>query len=112
MKILICGCCGERAPGKQHWNHDTGFGLCPRCAERFATDGREHVLDELRGYGTPGVNFAAPLTRLAAPGMLVAWKTLAEDGEYHGYHVGTLKEWDNGTAIVGSKGQEQAVRCA
>ena len=111
MKILTCGCCGERAPGKQHWNHDTGYGLCPRCALMFATDPREHMREELKGYGKAGVNYAAPLTRECVPGMLVAWKTLADDGEYHGFRVGKLKEWDNGTAIVLENGKETAVRC-
>ncbi len=89
MKILKCGCCGEAAPGKQHFNQDTGFGLCPRCA--------------------PGVNFAMPLNDQCQPGMLVAWHTIADDGEYHGWHVGVLKEWDNGTAIVREDSKEKAV---
>jgi hypothetical protein len=111
MKILTCGVCGERAPGKQHWNHDAGFGLCPRCAYRLAADPREHVRGELLGYGTPGVNYAAPLSDACDPGMLVAWHTLADDGEFHGWHVGTLKEWDNGTAIVRTAdGREKAVQ--
>ena len=110
MRILTCGCCGERAPGKQHWNQDKGFGLCPRCVPAILNNPRAG-LDELKGYGTPGVNFAAPLARDCAPGMLVAWKTVADDGEYHGYHVGTLKEWDNGTAIVRTEAGEKAVRC-
>ncbi len=110
MKKLTCGCCGNGCLGKQHWNHDTGFGLCPKCAVFIAEKGH---LDELKGYGTPGVNYAAPLVRECKPGMLVGWKTL--DGEWH---TGTLKEWDNGTAIVreyrrhftGEEDREIAVR--
>jgi hypothetical protein len=112
MRILTCGCCGERAPAlKQHWNQDTGFGLCPRCVP-YILDNPRAGNEELKGYGTPGLNFAVPLDRQCVPGMLVAWKTLAEDGEYHGYHVGKLKEWDNGTAIVTADGREHAVRAA
>lgn len=110
MKILKCGCCGERAPGKQHWNQDTGFGLCPRCVPYILNNPRAGV-EELRAYGTPGVNYATPLVAGLDPGLLVAWKTLADDGEFHGWHVGTLKEWDNGTAIVRADGKDHAARC-
>ena len=92
MKRLTCGCCGEAALGKQHWNHDTGYGLCAKCVpfvSRFGTD-------ELFGYGTPGVNYAVPLSRECKPGMLVSWTTIDREE----LHVGTLKEWDNGTAII------------
>lgn len=95
MKRLICGCCGESALGKQHWNHDTGFGLCAHCVYHFLERG-ERCADELKGYGNPGVNWAVPLTRDCQPGMLVSWKTVGDDRP----HVGTLKEWDNGTAII------------
>ncbi len=111
MKILTCGCCGERAPAlKQHWNQDKGFGLCPRCVPAILNNPRAGI-EELKGYGTPGTNFAAPLLRECVPGLLVAWKNLADDGEYHGYHVGILKEWDNGTAIIHAGNHELAVRC-
>ena len=108
MKILICGCCGERAPGKQHWNQDTGYGLCPRCVPAILNNPHSGI-DELKGYGTPGVHFAAPLSPDCQPGALVAWHTFADDGEFHGWHVGKLKEWDNGTAIVMENGKERAV---
>ena len=110
MKILKCGCCGERAPGRQHWNQDTGFGLCPRCVPFILNNPRAGI-DELRGYGTPGFNFAVPITlgEWCKKGALVAWHTVADDGEFHGWHVGTFKEWDNGTAIVLEDGKEKAV---
>lgn len=94
MKTLQCGCCGERTKGKQHWNQDTGYGLCPRCV-KFLIDRSE--LDELKGYGKAGVNFAAPLSRDCPVGALVFWDNA--DGSLRP-HFGTLKEWDNGTAII------------
>ncbi len=110
MKILTCGCCGERAPSnKQHWNQDTGFGLCPRCVPHILNNPRAGI-EELKGYGKPGVNYATPLTAEWAPGLLVAWHTFADDGEYHGWHVGVLKEFDNGTAIIRENGKDVAVR--
>jgi hypothetical protein len=109
MKILICGCCGGRAPGKQHWNHDTGYGLCPACVPVILNNPRAGI-EELKGYGKPGVNFAVPLCPGLAPGLLVAWKTLAGDGEFNGYRVGTLVEWDNGTAVIRTKEGKSAIR--
>ena len=112
MKTLICGCCGARAKGKQHWNHDTGYGLCAACVYYLA---ERNEIDELKGYGTPGVNFAAPLTTDCAKGMLVSWRNVG-DGE-RTYHIGTIKDWDNGTAIISEidaldERHETAVRCA
>lgn len=95
MAYLRCGCCGERAEGgKQHWNQDTGFGLCAKCVHYIAKKNPE----ELNSYGTPGVNFATPLTRDCKPGMLVSWRSVSDiEGEYR---IGKIKEWDNGTAII------------
>lgn len=113
MKTLQCSCCGGRTKGKQHWNQDTGYGLCPKCVHWFIERGS---LDELKGHGTPGVNFAAPLSLECTPGMLVGWKTRGNDEEWDTWHIGNLKEFDNGTAIVREIGdcderKEVAVRC-
>lgn len=114
MKTLQCACCGERTKGKQHWNQDTGYGLCPRCAVWIA--GRKGD-EELKGYGTPGVNFAAPLSMECKPGMLVGWKTRGDGDSWDTWHIGVLKEFDNGTAIVREindldERREVAVRCS
>ncbi len=104
-KRLQCGCCGSSAFGRQHWNHDTGFGLCAKCAMDFAANPAKYG-DELSGYGTPGHNFAMPLHADCQPGALVSWKTLG--GEVLS---GTLKEWDNGTAIIRDEdNKEHAIR--
>lgn len=95
MKTLQCSCCGARTKGKQHWNQDTGYGLCPKCAAWIATRNDGRYADDLKAYGTPGLNYAAPLAAGCTPGMLVAWKTLDDN-----WHIGILKEWDNGTAII------------
>ena len=114
MKTLTCSCCGSRTKGKQHWNRDKGYGLCPKCVHWFVERGN---LDELKASGTPGVNFAAPLSLECLPGMLVGWKTRDVGSDWDSWHIGTLKEFDNGTAIVSEFGllderKEVAVRCA
>lgn len=89
MKTLQCACCGDNCLGKQWWNRDHGFGVCPRCAYN---EDQEEVG---KMYGKPGIHYAAILNAECVQGMLVGWKTLNGD-----WHVGTLKEWDNGTAII------------
>jgi hypothetical protein len=56
---LTCTCCGGSAGRwQQHWNQDTGYGLCASCRDwiwsRNHGDTREHFE---RTYGKPGVNF-------------------------------------------------------
>jgi hypothetical protein len=60
MRRLICCCCGEAAGRfKQHWNRDTGFGLCPKCALWLKARGTTD--EEMRDlYGVEGVNYASP----------------------------------------------------
>jgi hypothetical protein len=56
---MTCCCCGKSA-GKwqQHWNRDTGFGICKRCVDwqqsRGTTDAE--VLDL---YGRENINWGA-----------------------------------------------------
>lgn len=63
VRNLRCCCCDESA-GRwaQHWNRDTGYGLCAACArrirERGGPDATPEAMDRL--YGRPGVNYADP----------------------------------------------------
>jgi len=52
---LTCCCCGQSTIGRQHWNRDTGFGLCDDCIElchRSMTDE-----DMQSCYGKLGYNY-------------------------------------------------------
>ena len=54
-KRLECCCCGTYAPGRQWWNRDTGYGLCPGCVTLCAggiKPGEEH-----KAYGVRGIHF-------------------------------------------------------
>lgn len=56
MTHLTCCVCGDYA-GRwtQHWNRDTGYGICRRCV-----DESPETPDEIRNlYGVEGVNYAA-----------------------------------------------------
>ena len=108
---LQCTCCGSEAIARQWWNQDTGFGLCGPCAVIVATHrpfGHDPMPPEefRRSYGEAGFHFAIPLIRDLSLGTLVWWKTMDEQ-----VHAGSLKSYDNGTAIVGVHGdEEKAVR--
>lgn len=54
---LDCCVCGAGA-GRwaQHWNRDTGYGICGQCAAEQAAIETPERMQEL--YGTPGVNYA------------------------------------------------------
>lgn len=61
-KHLECCVCGADA-GKfqQHWNRDTGYGICPSCV---AEEAGWHTAEELQSlYGKVGVNYDQPLYR-------------------------------------------------
>lgn len=53
---LQCGCCGASTWGRQHWNIDDGYGLCPDCIPLV-----ERSPGELAGYGIHGIHFGANL---------------------------------------------------
>lgn len=55
-RYMTCCVCGQSAGRwQQHWNRDTGFGVCKRCADEEAKrlDLDEHV----SYYGRAGVNY-------------------------------------------------------
>lgn len=56
---LTCNCCGEGA-GRfvQHWNRDTGWGICRNCLNRHYI-GKGHDAAEIRSlFGEEGINYA------------------------------------------------------
>jgi hypothetical protein len=54
---LTCSCCGEDAGRwQQHWNRDTGYGVCRKCITGILKD---TPADELAScYGIAGINYA------------------------------------------------------
>lgn len=56
---LTCCCCGESAgKWKQHWNRDTGYGICAKCVTWARSRGETE--DEITSlYGTEGKNWGA-----------------------------------------------------
>jgi hypothetical protein len=55
IKHLNCCCCGERTLGRQWWNRDTGFGLCPKCADRISKSEDQETMKSC--YGEKGVHY-------------------------------------------------------
>lgn len=59
MRQLTCCVCGAHAGyWAQHYNRDTGWGICSSCAAEQA--GKESPENMLSYYGKPGVNYEAP----------------------------------------------------
>ena len=56
LRRLTCCCCGgDAGRWHQHWNRDTGFGICRRCAGQQAAEITPEEMASL--YGAAGVNF-------------------------------------------------------
>ena len=54
---LICCCCGAQAGRwQQHWNRDTGYGLCAKCAAWIPRRWPETDMEQT--FGKVGVNYA------------------------------------------------------
>lgn len=54
---LKCCVCGESAGRwEQHWNRDTGWGICRKCVDWQATRETPEELESY--YGKEGVNYA------------------------------------------------------
>lgn len=57
---MTCCCCGDYAGyWEQHWNRDTGYGICVSCIGSMRADGDSE--EQLKSYyGTEGVNWGKP----------------------------------------------------
>lgn len=51
---LECCCCGESTTGRQWWNRDTGYGLCPDCIPLWLRDGFDFLTST---NGVKGIHF-------------------------------------------------------
>jgi len=49
---LTCAVCGGNAPGRQWWNRDTGYGVCPTCFKEEVQ--RDGLYEAVLRYGHPG----------------------------------------------------------
>jgi hypothetical protein len=56
-RTLYCCICGEYAGRhEQHWNRDTGWGICPRCATEQVNNISVEEMKSL--FGVEGVNYS------------------------------------------------------
>jgi hypothetical protein len=61
IRRLLCSCCGASTCGRQWFNMDTGYGICPPCWKSVAKRrpfGEEPMTHEemVRTWGHPGVH--------------------------------------------------------
>ncbi len=56
IRELGCCCCGNSTKGRQWWNRDTGYGICPSCIEYVRKHGETDA--EIReNYGIAGIHY-------------------------------------------------------
>ena len=65
-RMECCVCSDDAGRFQQHWNRDTGFGICRRCVDWLQSRG-ETGAEMLNLYGVEGVNYAAPSPPPAPP---------------------------------------------
>ena len=67
IRHMECCVCGDDAGRfEQHWNRDTGYGICRRCVDWVRSRG-ETDAEILDLYGVEGVNYAAPAVAPSPP---------------------------------------------
>lgn len=55
-EYMFCSCCGGYCKGRQWWNRDKGFGLCPSCANRLKS--KAYSTEEMKDlYGVEGYHY-------------------------------------------------------
>lgn len=55
VKTLICCCCGRYTKGRQWWNRDHGYGICPLCIAEEKR--RNDVIGIKSAYGEKNVHY-------------------------------------------------------
>lgn len=56
LTAKTCCVCGDGTKGAQHWNRDTGYGICPKCIAWLRSKGTSEA-ELLDLYGVEGVNY-------------------------------------------------------
>lgn len=59
--LTCCVCAGPAGHFEQHWNRDTGYGICASCVADEA--GKSTPEELVSRYGKPGVNYEQPMVR-------------------------------------------------
>ena len=62
VRRLECAVCGNDAGRwRQHWNRDTGYGVCRKCIDWLRRTNRATEDEIADNYGVEGVNFEGPV---------------------------------------------------
>ena len=55
IRWLTCCCCGSETRGRQHYNRDTGYGLCVNCITLCSRNMMTKDMEDC--YGVRGVHY-------------------------------------------------------
>lgn len=106
--LTCCVCGGDAGRWKQHWNRDTGYGICPSC---IAEEAVRNTTDQLESYyGKPGVNYDQPTTVHYGKRYKVLATTKSEERANAFMEMtpnaAVLTVFDNGTIVIANKFDE------
>ena len=95
---LQCAVCGSDA-GRwhQHWNRDTGFGICRLCTDWILHQRRMDPTEFRRTYGVAGVNYEPKMVRHMGRDFIV----LAEFPETEDAQANAYMDRYPGAAVLG-----------
>lgn len=74
---LNCATCGAGTSGRQWWNRDTGYGVCPSCfAAAVISEGAEAARSN---FGLPGIHNCLPGPN-TPPNCLISYPSTSPEG--------------------------------
>jgi hypothetical protein len=106
LDCCVCGC--GAGNWEQHWNRDTGYGICPQCVSEEAARETPERLESL--YGKVGVNYDQPMARFNGKRyrVLASTKREAVANAFMERTPGScvLTVFDDKTIVIASKDDE------
>lgn len=105
VSLDCCVCGGGAGRWKQHWNRDSGYGICAECVAFEASTLTAEELEE--NYGKPGVNYGQPMVTFQGRRYKVLAATKHEDVANAFMervpNASVLTVFDNGVIVLADK---------
>ncbi|MHB0991688.1 MAG: hypothetical protein ACYC0M_10470 [Burkholderiales bacterium] len=103
--LTCCVCGGDAGRCQQHWNRDSGYGICPSCVVEECARHTPDVIESC--YGKPGVNYDQPMVRYFGRRYKVL-AAIKNEGQANAFMERTpnavvLTVFDDGMIIIADK---------